>query len=148
MVNVNKTYNALCQHSDCCKAETCQRQIKYQKQLATEVSFNLLNPSLTPKITSGEDCEFFISNAPIVCGKGLLRLTKEMASGKLDAFRNRMCEIYPRNKYFLIRRGEHLCTPEEQQTIVRILSSLDALPSNYSDNPLTLFDETVEIDSF
>lgn len=108
----------LCLKDNCPLAEECLRHLAVQALPASQNSVSAILPG---KCTADENGKYpyFRSNVKVRYARGFTRVLTTFPVNVLEAFRDRLIGIYPRNKYFKMRRGGVLLTPAEQELIVR-----------------------------
>lgn len=108
----------LCLKDDCPLAEECLRHLAVK---ALPESKNSVSVILPGKCTADENgaYPYYRSHVKVRYARGFSRVLATFPVNVLEAFRDRLISIYPRNKYFKMRRGGLLLTPQEQELIVR-----------------------------
>jgi len=109
----------LCLKSDCPLADTCLRHLAVAALPESQDFANILLPQKCITDADG-NCAYYRSSTKARYARGFTHVLKTFPVGVLDAFRDQLIAIYPRNKYFMMRRGAISLTPKEQELIMRI----------------------------
>lgn len=112
----------LCLKNDCPMAETCLRHLAVASIPETRPAAYLLLPGRCTADADG-NYPYYRSNAKVRYARGFTRVLVNFPVKVLEAFRDRLIGIYPRNKYFLMRRGGMRLSPNEQEFIIRTARS-------------------------
>ena len=112
---------AVCQHSDCPKAETCLHQIVYPAMLEKNDILSVLNPE---RCSKDANCKFYRSNKPIIYARGFSHFQKRMFPGQYDHFSMILMKVFGRTAYYERRRGATALTPKEQRIVLNALKEV------------------------
>ena len=104
----------LCLNTDCPKADTCLRQLAYNRLAELGTYLRLINPT---KCTKQDDCPYYADNRPVKYAKGFTNFQKRMYPDQYNKFMNLLGLHFGRNQYFKRRRGDLLLPPKEQEII-------------------------------
>lgn len=121
-----------CINAECPQAGKCLRHQQWRGVVDDYIT--IVNPRIA---TGGTDCRFFRPNEKTRYGKGFTRMLKTLPDDTKRAFRQMMIHEYYRKKYYRMRSGEVLCTPNDQHIIIHYLTQLGVPTDN-------VFDEWVE----
>ncbi len=108
----------VCFIDGCPLHETCMRWVvgQYVNQgLVSHISVNPRNPRM-----GGEDCPMFREKVRVKVKRGLTRFYHEMPGYMERSVRSELIAHFGRRRYFLMRKGELLIYPADQQAIERI----------------------------
>ncbi len=108
----------LCVKGDCPSAATCMRHFAVSLLSDTQHSALLLLPHRCLIGANGK-CTHYRPITRIRLARGFRRVLADFPTQVLDAFRDHLTTVYPRNKYFQMRRGDIPLSPEDQQRIIR-----------------------------
>jgi len=108
----------LCLHADCPKADTCLRQLTFNRQSEQVLYLKLLNPA---RCTKQDNCPYYADSKPVIFAKGFTNFQKRMYPGQYAKFMDMLIAHFGRNPYFMRRRGETLLPPKEQEIVRRAL---------------------------
>lgn len=121
-----------CLNKECVLADKCLRVQKIDEE--TDTVIRVVNQGV---VAGGAECQYFASGDTVRYGKGFIKMLETLPRKTEDEFRRMMLHHYPRNKYFKMRKGEVLCSPEDQQLISTIITQLSITCD-------TIFDAWVE----
>lgn len=121
MYKISETYQVACAKAGCTMKDVCLRQQLYLRIVDTESVVSIVNPRI---VTANEKCPYLVKPRTIRYAKGFMRMLETLNVKKLDEFRWRMISKTNRNKYFKLRKGEILLTPEEQQKVFDVLHEI------------------------
>jgi len=121
-----------CLNNDCALADKCLRVQKRDEEMGETI--RVINQRV---VAGGADCQYFATGETTRFGKGFIKMLENLPRKKEEEFRQMMLRHYPRNKYFKMRKGEVLCSPEDQQLITTILTQLSITHD-------TIFDDFVD----
>lgn len=107
----------VCFIESCPLREQCLRWLVGRYADTMPLAYNAINPR-NPKI-GGEKCEMFRKNQRVVMKRGLTHLYHEMPSYMEHRIRHLLILMWGRKKYFEIRRGDRLITPDQQDDVLR-----------------------------
>ncbi|MEL5893012.1 DUF6078 family protein [Bacteroides sp. GD17] len=122
----------LCASSDCAKTSTCLRHIALEH---APVKYPFL-PTLTPnklKAMQGK-CEYYCPNDTVRYAKGFTRAIESLTVRNSDTFRWRLISHFGRKNYYLVRKGDLLIKPADQQYIIRIAKECGLQLDDYFDD--------------
>lgn len=122
----------VCASADCPKASTCLRHIVLEH---APVEYSFL-PTLTPtklKAMKG-NCDYYCSNEKMRYAKGFTRALESLTVRVSDTFRWRLISHFGRKNYYLIRKGDMLIKPADQQYIIRQARELGLQLDDYFDS--------------
>ena len=105
----------VCFSESCSLRQRCLRWLVGQYADTTPMALNAVNPR-NPKI-GGEHCEMFRQNRRVIMKCGLTQLYLDMPGRVEFRIRQLLIQMWGRKKYFEIRRGDRLITPEMQEDI-------------------------------
>ena len=105
----------VCFIDSCPLREQCLRWLVGQYAPTLPYAYNAINPR-NPKI-GGEQCEMFRKNQRVVMKRGLTHLYDDMPGLMERRVRGLLIQWWGRKKYFEVRKGQRLITPEMQQDI-------------------------------
>lgn len=105
----------VCFNSQCPKCECCLRYLVGEYASERPLALTAINPR-HPKVATSE-CPVFRSNEQVVMKRGLTHFYDDMPSRKEYVVRHSLIAAFGRKNYFLMRKGERLITPEEQDVI-------------------------------
>ncbi len=122
----------LCASADCSKATTCLRHIALEH---APVKYSFL-PTLTPgKLKSMKgNCEYYCSNETVRYAKGFMRTLDSLTVRVSDTFRWRLISHFGRKKYYLVRKGDWLINPADQQFVIKVAKELGLQLDEYFDD--------------
>lgn len=105
----------VCFIDSCPLREQCLRWLVGQYAPTLPYAYNAINPR-NPKIGGGQ-CEMFRKNQRVVMKRGLTHLYDDMPGLMERRIRGLLIQWWGRKKYFEVRKGLRLITPEMQQDI-------------------------------
>ena len=122
----------VCAANICPKASVCLRHIALEHAPA---KYPFL-PTLTPnKLASMKDrCEYFRSVEKIRYAKGFIHTLNALTVGVAGTFRWRLILHFGRKNYYLVRKGDLLIKPADQQFIVRLAQESGLQLDDYFDD--------------
>lgn len=121
----------VCASADCSKSSTCLRHIVLEH---APLNYAFL-PTLTPqklKAMNG-NCEYYCPNTKVRYAKGFTRVLNSLTVGVSETFRWRLIAHFGRKNYYLIRKGDMLIKPADQQYIIRQAKDLGLQLNEYFD---------------
>ncbi len=104
----------LCLHADCQMASSCLRHIAFRRCGELGKYLTLLNPC---QCTKQEGCPNYASDKPIRFAKGFANFKQRMYPDQYDKFTRLLSCHFGRNRYYRLRGGTTIITPEEQEVI-------------------------------
>lgn len=122
----------MCIASNCTKAKTCLRNIALEHVPLSERDINILNLKLI--IGNYDSCQYYLDNQKIRYAKGFVRLTRSIKVGQASKFRSLLIEYFGRRKYYQLRSGEKLLSPQDQQHITKRALELGVILNDYFDS--------------
>lgn len=105
----------VCFIDTCPLHDQCLRWLTGQYVETTPFAYTAINPR-NPKV-GGEKCEMFRKNQSIVMKRGLTRLYDEMPGRMEYRIRHLLIQMWGHKKYYEIRKGERLISPDLQEDI-------------------------------
>jgi hypothetical protein len=108
----------VCFIDSCPLREECLRWLVGQYADTTPMALTAVNPR-NPQI-GGDGCIMFRRKERAVMKRGFTRLYREMPTYMEQNIRQMLIAIFTRKKYFEMRRGDRLITPEQQQDILDV----------------------------
>lgn len=108
----------VCFIDQCPLHEQCLRWMVGQYADTRPLAYNAINPR-NPNI-GGEQCEMFRKCQRVMMKRGFKDLFHEMPGYMERGIRHSLISIFGHRKYFEMRRGDRLITPEQQQDIAAI----------------------------
>lgn len=108
----------LCLNGDCPMAATCLRHLALSATPESKIFANVLLPQRCTADAGGH-YPYYRINTKVRYALGFRRVLATFPVNVLEAFRDRLIAIYPRNYYFKMRRGSILITSKEQELIIR-----------------------------
>ncbi len=121
----------LCASTDCTKASTCLRHIALKYAPEEHAFLPTLNPNKL-KAMKGM-CNYYRPNNKVRYAKGFTRLQNTLKAGAVDTFRWKLIAYFGRKNYYLIRKGDMLITPSDQEHIIRIANECGFQTGDYFD---------------
>ena len=106
----------VCFIESCPLHEQCLRWLVGQYADTMPLAYNAINPR--NPVIGGEKCEMFRKNQRVKMKRGLKHLYHEMPGYMEHRIRLLRIQMWGRKKYFEIRRGDRLITPEQQEDVV------------------------------
>ena len=106
----------VCFSESCSLRQQCLRWLVGQYADTQPLAYNAINPR-NPTI-GGEKCEMFRKNQRVMMKRGLTHLYLEMPGRMEYLIRHLLILWWGRKKYFEVRKGVRLITPEMQQDVV------------------------------
>ncbi len=106
----------VCFIDSCPLREQCLRWLVGQYVETTPYAYTAVNPR-HPN-TGTEQCELFRKNQRVLMKKGLKHLYHEMPGYKEKRIRWLLISMWGRKKYYEVRKGDRLMTPEMQQDVI------------------------------
>ena len=105
-----------CPMASCSRSNTCARYARYQKALAVEEVFSILNPHVL-KI-DGNTCPYHLVAEKQLWARGFKRIYNTMPAGNTHYFSH--CTPYAERRYYKAKNGEIPIEPEMQKELLDI----------------------------
>ena len=105
----------VCFMDNCPLHEQCLRWLVGQYADPTLISYNAINPH-NPKM-GGEQCEMFRKKQRAIMKRGLTHLYDDMPGRMEHRIRALLILLWGHKKYYEVRKGERLITPEMQNDV-------------------------------
>ena len=105
----------VCFMDNCLMHEQCLRWLVGQYVDTSLPSYNAINPH-NPKM-GGEHCEMFRKKQRVIMKRGLTHLYEEMPGLMESRIRHLLIQLWGHKKYYEVRKGERLITPEMQEDV-------------------------------
>lgn len=115
-------YNSYCYNESCPQAVTCVLRRAAIAGLSDEPFVEALNPKSYPK--PGESCRYYRVEKKIKAAWGIRKLYDSVPYAEVSTLRDKIIKRLGRSKYYRIYRCEIYLSPEEQQFINSLFSSL------------------------
>ena len=109
----------ICLNQECSKAATCLRRLAEQS-MPTDV---LHWPFISPKhlATNEGDCQYYRPSTKVRYAKGFTQILENLPHNQMQRVISNLIVHFGRRAYYRFRKGEHLLSPSEQQTVLDII---------------------------
>ena len=108
----------VCVHADCPLASTCLHQQAYAIPSEDVTYLQLINPR---KCSKDGQCKFYNDAKPVRFARGFTNFQKKMFPDQYQTFMWALIPKFGRNKYFMLRRGVKLLSPQQQEIVYAAL---------------------------
>lgn len=109
----------LCLNDDCPLAHKCLRHLALEALPESKNFATILLPGRCTPRADGT-YTYYHSNTKVRYACGFRSVLTQFPVQVLNNFRDYLIMVYPRNKYFKIRRGDIHLSPKEQEFIIRV----------------------------
>ncbi len=113
---------AACPLASCSRSHTCVRYATYQKALAEEVTFPVVNPRLLEGV--GDACPYHLVGERQRWARGFRRICDTIPSGNAKHLAS--STPYTERRFYKAKNGEFAIDLEMQQTLLHIFGSKGA----------------------
>ncbi len=114
--------DTVCTLASCARSNTCARYATYQKALAEEDTFCVMNHQLLK--AGGDTCPYYLVSEKQLWARGFRRICDTIPSG--NAKRLAHSTPYTERRFYKAKNGEILIEPEMQRTLLDIFRSKGA----------------------
>lgn len=121
MNQITEKNKTACMMANCTMAQSCLRYRAFEQQCDQRACIEIVNPRL---VTGNAECTCLVEQRMVVYARGFRNMLMDLPVKKVEEFRNRMISLYPRNKYFKIRRGDLVLTHEDEQMVRQTLRDI------------------------
>lgn len=107
-------FEVTCPMASCSRSNTCARYAHYQKVLAQEATFCVMNPKLLK--VSGDTCPYHLVAEKQRWARGFQRIYDTIPAGKIHKFYE--CTPYSVRRFYKAKNGEFAINPATQKELL------------------------------
>jgi hypothetical protein len=117
----------MCLNGECAKAGSCLRRLAEESTPPTVERYCIVNPKYLAALQG--DCPYYRAAEKQHYAKGFINMLGNLPHNKIEAVVHKLISQFGRNRYYRLRKGEYLLSPENQQKVLDIIENSGVSPS-------------------